>query len=209
MVDAANPVTTPAKLPVPRSFARTGSVGQRTLKMIASRCPTCQAGKNVPWNWWESCPHDRYFTAIPKETVKPTYEDELDPDGQPTGRKRIVGQETVVEWVPMPNWKEVAVAPRINQGRGYHRNRSKGAIMPEEFVKLYPTLWPNATGFVCQYRGCFEQDGLVTYETGVFHDKREAQLVWYDQEGKVLEYNNESDPDSARKRNEMLSRAPI
>jgi hypothetical protein len=179
--------------------------------MVAARCSTCQSGKNVPWNWWENCQHEKYVTITEVTVTRPRYEDEV-VDGKPTGRKFVTGEEKVVEFVPVPNWKEVAVSPRINQGRGYQRNRRKGAIMPEELLQdpKYRALWPTASGFVCQYRGCFEQEGLLNYEdVGVFHDRREAQLVYFDKEGKTLEYDNQQDPDSQGKRLNMLNAAPI
>jgi hypothetical protein len=174
--------------------------------MIAARCSICQSGKNVPWNWWQTCPHDKYVTVRPVETVRPLYEEEKDTEGHPTGRKVITGTEKLVEWVPMPNWKEVALSPRLNQGRGYHRNRRRGSILPEELIT---ETWPGGGKPVCQFRGCYETEGLVEYRTGVFHSEREAQLVWYDQEGKVLEYNNEVDPESQAKRGQMLAGAHI
>lgn len=195
----------PASLPTPPSNPRY-VVGQRTLKMIAARCSVCQAEKNAPRDWWKRCTHDKYVTAQERPTTRPKYSDELDGEGQPTGRKILTGTETVVEWVPMPNWKEVALTPRINQGRGYQRNRGKGSIMPEELIT---EQWPSGGKPVCQYRGCFNTENLQEYSSGVFCSKVEAQLVWFDQEGKTFEYLNEADVDSLRKRHSQLEGTPV
>ncbi len=170
---ADNPALRPAKLKDVRR-ARNLRNGHRRVKMLRPICDEgCQAGAEVAWDWYTSCPHDPYVGKRQKITQVPVYSEPHE-DGSVT----IQGVEDHVSWSPYPHFAEVSVSTRVNSGQGVERARRKGWIAPEE---LRSPLYPRGIAPMCEFKGCQWQEGLVTYRFGVFCREMEAKLVGFDE----------------------------
>jgi hypothetical protein len=92
---------------------------------------------------------------------------------RPTGAKRVVGTETIVEYEPVPNWTQRTHAGGVNKGRGVEKALRRGCIFPQ---MLRSPIWPNGIKRRCQFRECFAED-LKRYANGWFCRPEEAALV--------------------------------
>lgn len=92
---------------------------------------------------------------------------------RPTGAKRIVGTETIVEYVPVPNWVSITHAGGVNKGRGVEKALRRGYIYPQ---MLRSPVWPNGIKPRCQFRECYAED-RKRYANGWFCRPEEAALV--------------------------------
>lgn len=90
-----------------------------------------------------------------------------------TGSKRVTGTETVIDFVPKPNWAQVTHAGGVNKGRGVDRALRRGWIFPQ---MLRSPLWPSGIKRRCQFRECFGEN-LRRYANGWFCRPEEAALV--------------------------------
>lgn len=160
--------------------------GQRTVKMLRPVCPVCNDGDNVPQDWYKSCTHDPYMAVAEKRIPTTLYEAILDAEGNPTGEKRVVGQEQRAEFKPAPNWVEVALTLQVNSGRGVEVGKArKGYIEPHE---LRTELYPDGIAPCCQFRGCYAQltpagKPLLRTRYGDFCREVEARLVGFAERG--------------------------
>lgn len=154
-----------------RASIRVTVVG-RDIKMLRPICATCQRGSDIPEDWWKSCTHGPYVSAVEVSETKPQYEDLDD------GTKRLTGRETIVHWEERPNWVQVPHHPRVGSETMVERKQRRyGFIFPEE---LRSPLFPNGIVNPCEFRDCFIQTELKDYQWGRFCRKVEAQLVGHD-----------------------------
>jgi hypothetical protein len=126
--------------------------------------------------WWKDCVakgHNPYF----REVVWYVTEDEFDDDGLLTGTKKF--RRSMV----MPNIKQVAISPRINNGLGarYAKQRKGCVELPD-------------IGYaeVCQYRGCHNDvsPNCKSLRYGNYCCTEELALVAADQQGTALHRPN-------------------
>lgn len=106
---------------------------------------------------------------------RPMFEDveEEFTETRPTGAKRVTGTETIIEYVPMPNWVSITHAGGVNKGRGVDRALRRGFIFPQ---MLRSPVWPNGIKPRCQFRECYAED-RKRYANGWFCQAEEAALV--------------------------------
>ena len=195
----------PAIIPEWRRATRLGSSGERSITMLDPRCKLCQTADNAGRDWYRNCPHDPYVTVVPVKEQRPVLEDELDAEGEPTGRKKITGMEEFVSYHPRPNTREISLSMGVNSGKGVEWGRAKGFILPSE---LRSPTYPNGIAEACQYRDCKYQLGLKEYTSGTFCRKEEAQIVWYRETGTTIEVGEWS-PEARQNRAKMLEDAQI
>lgn len=104
--------------------------------------------------------------------VMEDYEEELS-EQRATGAKRVTGTETIIEYIPVPNWVSITHAGGVNKGRGVDKALRRGYIFPQ---MLRSPLWPNGIKPRCQFRECFAEDRR-RYANGWFCREEEAALV--------------------------------
>ena len=124
---------------------------------------------------------------------KPIYED------LENGAKKLVGQDTILEMRPRPNWVAVSQAKAHDYGRGPVKALSRGFIYPQQ---LRSPLFPEGISRRCQFRDCYEGEGLRKYNSGWFCREVEAKLVRSSDRGIVLEVG--FNRDSGEKRAKQL-----
>lgn len=143
----------------------------REIKMLRPHCDVCAervgGKKYLPPAWQDECEHDPYTHVAERPVTKPVYEDLDD------GRKRVTGQETIVEYEVVPNWVSITHAGGVNKGRGVERALRRGYIYPQ---MLRSPAWPTGIKRRCQFRECFAED-LQRYSNGWFCRPEEAGLV--------------------------------
>jgi hypothetical protein len=162
----------PALIPGLRRAAIRVSAFQRRIKLLRPICATCQAGQDVPEDWWKTCDHNPYISVVEKVDRHPKYED------LENGKKRITGYEEIASWEERPNWTQVTLHPRINNATGVERKmRRYGFIFPEE---LRSPLFPDGIANCCEFSNCFVQKDLKQYIWGTYCRRVEAQLVGHD-----------------------------
>lgn len=157
--------------------------GQRSLKMLRPVCRVCQAGDNVPRDWYKICTHDPYLAVAETRVPVTVYEDIVDEKGEPTGAKKVVGIEQTAEFRVVPNWVEITLGLRVNSGKGLEMAQAKGFIQPWE---LRTPAFPDGIAPVCQFRECYAQDTpegkkLLRTRYGDFCRELEARLVGFDE----------------------------
>ena len=178
--------------------------GQGGLAMLRPICNICQGGDNVPRDWYLACDHDPYVTLVEISRKVPRYEDVPGEDGEPTGTRRVVGTDTLVDYEPRPNLTDVTLSTRVNSGKGVEMARRKGFILPEELVS---PSFPGGIAPMCQFRGCTWQKDLRTYKWGTFCREDEARLVGTDEKGMTLEIGFDSN--SSEKRRTQLDSVAV
>ena len=117
--------------------------------------------------------HDPFVTIAERPVTKTLYEDVVDAEGNATGSKRVTGTETVMDFVPVPNWVSITHAGGVNKGRGVDRALRRGYIYPQ---MLRSPIWPGGIKRRCQFRDCYAED-LKRYSNGWFCRPEEAALV--------------------------------
>ena len=181
--------------------------GQRSLKMLRPVCRVCQAGDNVPGDWFKSCTHDPYMAVGETKVPVTVYEDIVDEKGEPTGTRTIIGVEHTVEFKSVPNWVETTLSTRVNSGKGLGMAEAKGFIQPFD---LRTPAYPDGIAPVCQFRECYAQrtpEGkpLLRTRWGDYCREVEARMVGADERGTVLEVG----PNVPGKRNAQLEAISI
>lgn len=161
--------------------------GHREVKMLGPKCDICQAGDQVPPRWWEDCTHEPYIGVRGETITTRKYEDELGPDGEPTGSRIVTGTEQTVVERPWPNFRQVSLTTRINSGQGVEKARAKGFIMPSE---LRSEAFPEGIADCCEFKNCFWQQDLRDYPTGRFCRPLEAAYAYEDVRGTTVEVFN-------------------
>lgn len=175
----------------------TASVVGREIKMLRPVCATCQRGKNYAWDWWKRCPHSPYVALAEVPVTQPVYEDV---PGQP-GKKKLVGTETIVEWVERPIHTQISALSRVSGTRNQVMRKHDvfGFIFPEE---LRTPTFPNGIKNPCEFRDCFNQVGVKQYRQGRFCRDIEAQLVGFDEGPGALEVG-EGDQNLQKQRSQL------
>ena len=167
------PALKPAKLKNVRRATNTRN-GIRNVKMLRPICRDgCQDGAEVPRDWYDSCEHDPYVGKREKRTQVPLYSEPHE-DGSVT----IQGMEERASWEPFPNFAEITVSTRVNSGLGVDKARRKGFILPEE---LRSPIFPHGIAPMCQFKGCYWQEGLRDYRFGTFCREIEARVIGFDE----------------------------
>jgi hypothetical protein len=154
----------------------------RTVKLLRAVCKLCDTSFR---GWQKKCPHNPYIGLVPKEYKVPKYEDILDDEGNPTGRKKVVGTDTEIEWESRPNWKEVTVNERLGGLTRVGQALGRGCIFPED---VRSPEFPDGIAPTCEFRGCRQQtqpDGrpLIKTSWGNFCREIEAKFARIDQTG--------------------------
>ena len=139
--------------------------GFREIGMLRPVCKTCQSGANVAKDWYVNCEHEPYVGTRTIKTVTRRYEDGQD------GERIVVGTDEQTVERPFPNLVKVSAAVIINSGLGVEKGRLKGYILPSE---LRCEAYPDGIADFCEFRDCFQQEGLVQYEHGRFCREGEA-----------------------------------
>lgn len=151
----------------------------REIKMLRPICKTCEdeAGgvKYLPRGWMAQCSHDPFVSYSQMEKKVPVYEDDLDPQGRRTGRKKLKTTETVIEEVATPNWVSISQSAGINSGKGPDQALRDGFIFPQQ---LRSPLWPEGIKRRCQFRDCFAEDIKHYPGVGWFCRDEEAAMVY-------------------------------
>jgi hypothetical protein len=183
------PPAQPAKLPnLHRATGTEIPLGHRSAKMLRPICHICAPNtEKAGWGWWKKCPHDPYIGEKGEVIREHTYADELDDSGEVIGRV-ITGstQRTVLR--PWPNLVPVAFTKRLESGRGpEYKQELFGFIWPQD---LRCDAYPVGIAPMCEFRECFYQDELVTYNTGTFCQESEAVVIYEDTAGTVVEVAN-------------------
>lgn len=170
----------------------------REIKMLRPICKTCEdavgGSKFLPPGWQNNCEHDPYISYVEVPQQVPVYEDQDD------GSKKLVRTETIVTTVGRPNWVAVMQAKGHNSGRGPDMALRKGFIYPQQ---LRSPLFPDGISRRCQFRECYEGEGLTKYNSGWFCREVEAKLVRASDTSLVMEVGVFS-ADSDAKRQKQL-----
>ena len=177
--------------------------GLRMLKFLEPRCPSNRhAGfvgcEDLGGAWWEDCPHNPWYSDVPRFSLVPEYEEERNAAGELTGRRILLAQKRV-EWTdPRPNLTQVALSERINNG---------AMVIPwaASWGFVYPDLhFSDETLTVdgvetyryrlkpfCQYADCYSQSLAFTSEHGDYCSKDQAKMITADETGVRLEILHE------------------
>lgn len=164
--------------------------GLRDIKLLRPICHECAPEvEKAGHGWWDRCPHDPYMGTRSRFITDVDYIDEVDDAGKPTGN-RIVGKSTTREvQYPWPNFVGVAKGRRYNNGHGPEDKQTwYGYITPDQ---LRSPAYPDGIAPVCDFRNCYWQEGLKTYDSGTFCRELEAVLVYENEVGTVPEVNNQ------------------
>lgn len=168
-------VYTKAQLSKLKAWEWTGVLDDsRVIKMARPQCRICQTGKvDLPPNWADSCTHDPYWSSQKKTRVKPTWEDQVNPDTGET-ESVLTGEETTTYRVRVPNIVEVSFHARSNAGKG-----------PQLFqvFKGYKRLPEVGLAPMCEMRGCGKAWPTVRTRFGDFCTEQHARAVGADIEG--------------------------
>ncbi len=144
----------------------------REIKMLRPICQTCEdeAGgvKYLAPGWWNACEHDPYVSYAETKVTRPVYED------GPGGEKLLVRTEVVITTKPVPNWTSRTQAAGFSSGKAPQMALLEGCIYPQQ---LRSPTWPKGIKRRCQFRDCFEDKGLVKYNSGWFCREIEAKMV--------------------------------
>ena len=175
----------------------------REIKMLRPICSTCEdavgGAKFLPSGWWNDCEHDPYISYVEVPQQVPVYEDTDD------GAKKLIRTETIVSTVGRPNWTSVTQAKGFNSGKGPEMALRKGFIYPQQ---LRSPLFPEGISRRCQFRECYEGEGLKKYNSGWFCRELEAKLVRSSDTSKVMEVGVFS-ADSDAKREQQLEEIKV
>lgn len=178
-------------------------VSAREIKLLRPICRTCAdavGGKVfLQPGWWNDCTHDPYISYRSVQRKRPIYEEVRDDRGNPTGTKKIVGEETFEEMEATPNWAQVAQDKGKDYGRKVNQALARGFIYPQQ---LRSPVWPNGIKRRCQFRDCFAED-VKKYNSGWFCRPLEAKLVRANDKSIILEIGGFS-RDSDEKRQKQL-----
>lgn len=134
----------------------------RTMKMADPHCDICQV-PNHPINWAFNCEHNPYVTEREVPVREPIIE-----VNEETGEKLITGEKTKLVLEESPNFTQIPMGKRYDNGNAFRIARELGMKMPEEL------------GFApfCQYRDCWSQDLKVkTAMYGSYCSEAHAKLV--------------------------------
>lgn len=162
----------------------------REIKMLRPICEVCASNTDAAARgWWNDCPHEPYVGTRTETVTTREYEDVKDGAGKPTGERIVKGTVEKSIEKPWPNLVSVSVGVRINSGNGVEKKRVRfGYILPEE---LRCDAYPEGIDPFCQFRECYEQEGLKEYRHGLFCREQEAALVYQDESGKTREIYND------------------
>ena len=144
----------------------------REIKMLRPVCRTCEddvgGAKFLPTGWWNDCTHDPYIAHAEVSREVPVYETDDE------GVTRVIRTDTVVEIRSTPNWTSVTQAKGFNSGKGPQIALLKGFIYPQQ---LRSPEFPKGISRRCQFRECYEGEGLKKYNSGWFCREMEAKMV--------------------------------
>jgi len=144
----------------------------KMVKMIQARCGKCNPKGQGKRGWWESCPHEPYFTVREEEVKIPKLETTAD------GRTLKVGEEVEIEYHRTPNWKQIADDPKVASGRMVQIQRERGSKFPEELgyapVCDYYNCWESNPTIHAQR--VFNSEGVQT-RVGNYHERDEAAMI--------------------------------
>ena len=146
----------------------------KMVKMIQARCRECNLMGKGKARWWETCPHDPYYSFVPLGPPQQKFEIQED------GSYEATGEYEKPRYVRRPNWKQVADDHKVTSGRMVRIQQERGSKFPEELG--YPPI--------CDYYNCWEvnpsvhanrmiaaEETDVRIRVGDYHTEEEAQIM--------------------------------
>lgn len=159
----------PVKIEWAERNGLTLSRAHRTIKMFAPYCSDCV---RLRGRWWETCPHDPYFSEIEREVRKPILKQTND------GRTVIDRYEVEIEYVRSPNLRQVHAYRGISAGMGVEK-----AINNKGYKHLHEMNFAP----VCEYLNCWSTEPLHSTQYGKFCSLDQAKAVALRVEGIPVE----------------------